>query len=85
MSILSDEHDALVHPDGSLCEDGCDRQPMAHVPLKRYELRNTRTYATDRSYRLLSGAIRRWYELGGRLQGWRIFDLTTDALAEGTP
>lgn len=28
MSRLSDEHNALCHPDGSECPDGCDRGPM---------------------------------------------------------
>jgi len=39
-----------------------------------YQLRNTRTGDTDRSYRTHRNAVKRWYELGGRAQGWRIFD-----------
>jgi hypothetical protein len=59
MSALAEEHDALVHPDGSECPDGCDAPPHKDGPeavekllakrslIERFEEQTGNTYDPD--------------------------------------
>lgn len=67
---------------------GGDPQNLTRGPLgdRRYYCKNTRDHRVDaQSFDSLDQAISRWYDLGGRAQGWRVWDRTTDWAAEGIP